>query len=94
MTWSNHPGRYRGLPRGVAHAIRVRDSYTCQMCGRHGDEVDHKINVRAGGTDAPENLQTLCSRCHVAKTSAESARGRSVKRSRLKLPTDRHPGLR
>lgn len=94
MAWSKQADRYRGVPRDVAHRIRVRDSYTCQACGAQGHEVDHKVNVKAGGTDDDHNLHTLCTPCHKAKTAGESRRARAAKRSRLTLPTQRHPGLR
>lgn len=31
-------------------------------------EVDHIVPLSQGGTDAPENLQSLCSDCHALKT--------------------------
>lgn len=48
-----------------------RDAYTCQRCGREGNEVDHIRPKRAGGQDAMDNLQTLCKPCHSAKTQLE-----------------------
>ncbi|WP_370302489.1 HNH endonuclease [Pseudooceanicola sp.] len=52
-----------------------RDSFMCVKCGsRYRLEVDHIEPVR----DAPEkafdmdNLQTLCGRCHGAKTRLEA----------------------
>ena len=46
-----------------------RDSYKCRMCGRSGIEleVDHKIPVAQGGSDALDNLQTLCFDCNRGK---------------------------
>jgi len=52
----------------------------CQPCLRRGhvtpgcNEVDHIINKAQGGDDSPENLQTICTTCHKAKTASE-ARG-------------------
>ena len=58
-----------------------RDNGLCQQCLRdgvvaHGTHVDHIKPRSAGGTDAMDNLQTLCVRCHAAKTLLESMRGR------------------
>jgi 5-methylcytosine-specific restriction protein A len=45
----------------------------CVMCFEKGfitlaTEVDHKVPLFKGGTDAEENLQPLCADCHVDKT--------------------------
>ncbi|WP_436932847.1 HNH endonuclease [Halosimplex halobium] len=51
--------------------IRQRDGFTCRVCGcegaRHEDNelhVDHVIPRKWGGSNQPENLRTLCRRCH------------------------------
>jgi hypothetical protein len=54
------------------HQIFARDNYTCQMCGFHspyGDflEVDHIYPIRYGGSNRPENLQTLGETCNRSK---------------------------
>ena len=48
-----------------------RDRYTCQECGyRKGNKERRQLNVhhviprKEGGADHPENLVTLCKRCH------------------------------
>jgi 5-methylcytosine-specific restriction endonuclease McrA len=43
---------------------------TCNYCGDIGLEVDHVIELAAGGEDSIENLQVLCKNCHKQKTSA------------------------
>jgi len=53
-----------------------RDGYLCQVCLRDGiltnaTEVDHILNKAKGGTDALSNLQSICTKCHKAKTQAE-----------------------
>ena len=49
-----------------------RDGYRCVQCGRRGRlECDHIEPREAGGSDHPDNLQTLCRRCHIAKTRAD-----------------------
>lgn len=60
----------------LRHIILERDDWACVQCGqrRGGLEVDHIEPVR----DAPErafdpmNLQTLCRKCHTAKTRIEA----------------------
>ena len=52
--------------------------HLCQECLKIGrteraTEVDHKIPMAAGGARLdPENLQSLCIRCHSKKTWAEA----------------------
>ena len=66
--------------------ILYRDNFTCQDCGefhafhnRHGMyipiddgqlEVHHIIPVSEGGGDEPENLVTLCKKCHAERHRA------------------------
>ena len=49
--------------------VLKRDRYRCRMCGRSGVEleVDHKIPVAQGGSDALDNLQALCFDCNRGK---------------------------
>ena len=50
--------------------ILRRDNYTCQKCGRYAIvEVDHKIPFSLGGSDANDNLWTLCERCNRGKSN-------------------------
>lgn len=74
--------------RRIVERIKLRDQYTCQLCGRVTDEgeVDHKIPLhpmRPGdpvGTDDDANLQWLCREpCHAEKTIRE--RGGTVRRA-------------
>ena len=65
--------RWRKLRRRIFR----RDGYRCRSCSRPGRlEVDHIIPIASGG-DAwdPDNLQSLCRGCHIAKT-ADEHRGR------------------
>lgn len=78
------------VPTQLRKRILSRDNHTCQKCGVHRSdnvrlEVDHITPVAEGGTDAEENLQVLCSRCHRRKTRSEIQRG--LKR----LQALRHP---
>lgn len=51
--------------------VLKRDGFTCCMCGANGPgvklEVDHIIPVAEGGSDALDNLQTLCFECNRGK---------------------------
>ncbi|CAG4906198.1 HNH endonuclease [Paraburkholderia saeva] len=63
--------------------ILARDNGLCQPCLRDGRitaarHVDHVIAKAEGGTDVDVNLQSICVRCHKAKTAEESARARSI----------------
>ncbi len=52
----------------VAMLIQLRDSFTCQFDGCEATEVlevHHIIPRRAGGSDHPANLITLCRKHHV-----------------------------
>jgi 5-methylcytosine-specific restriction protein A len=58
--------------------VFARDLYTCKHCGRTFPPerlaCDHITPQSQGGTDEPDNLQTLCDgpgSCHEAKTKTE-----------------------
>jgi 5-methylcytosine-specific restriction protein A len=64
--------------------VLKRDHYLCQPCLQKSPViysaaygVDHVIPVSEGGTDDEENLQSICSPCHLTKTQDESNRARS-----------------
>lgn len=47
----------------------ARDSGLCCLCGRPAVLVDHILPIRDGGERLDlDNLQSLCRRCHDAKT--------------------------
>ena len=52
-------------------AIFMRDRFTCQYCGAHGDgvvlHVDHIDPVANGGESCEGNLITACQRCNSGK---------------------------
>lgn len=53
---------------------RIRDDYTCRVCGLRDPEimeVDHHVARFKGGTDDISNLVTLCPNCHRRKTNRE-----------------------
>jgi 5-methylcytosine-specific restriction protein A len=57
----------------------------CLMCGDRATEVDHIIELAAGGTNTIDNVQPLCKECHKAKT----ARFNSVRQK----PSQGHRGV-
>jgi 5-methylcytosine-specific restriction protein A len=61
--------------------ILKRDYHLCQPCLRaerisHASIVDHVTPKAEGGSDEPDNLQTICADCHRVKTQAEANRSR------------------
>lgn len=61
--------------RIIKREIFERDNWTCQECGRdcslearmkegHRIQCHHKRPKKAGGTEDPSNLTTLCASCH------------------------------
>ena len=60
----------------------IRHHPLCVECERQGfteaaTVVDHIIPKVEGGSDSPENLQSLCRFCHARKTAAEVRRRKS-----------------
>lgn len=52
----------------VRQEVYQRDGWKCRGCGRTTDlTVDHIWPYSRGGTNALDNLQTLCSYCNVSK---------------------------
>lgn len=51
----------------------IKEEPFCVKCGRIGRDVDHIKPIEDGGnlTD-PNNLQTLCKKCHIDKTKKEN----------------------
>jgi 5-methylcytosine-specific restriction protein A len=69
----------------VRRAINAVGYARCALCKRVHDatgiEVDHRLPLADGGTNTETNVQPLCKRCHVGKTSAENrARTQKVQR--------------
>lgn len=62
--------------RRIRSRVLERDGYRCTSCGRAGRlEVHHVRPVRHGGSNEPENLRTLCRRCHHAIHQARPTAG-------------------
>ena len=73
--------------RRLVEAVKRRDQYVCQACGRLTDEgeCDHIVPTSKGGKSEVGNLQWLCVECHDSKTRREAleARGLAPKVSRV-----------
>jgi 5-methylcytosine-specific restriction endonuclease McrA len=61
---SGYVARARALPDATRKAVILRDRGSCQSCGAPGTQIDH---IR-GDSGSLDNLQLLCSRCHIEKT--------------------------
>jgi hypothetical protein len=49
----------------IAQEIRIRDNFTCQLCGKkNATDVHHIIPRRIKIDNSPDNLITLCRSCH------------------------------
>ena len=70
--WSNDPNDYGPGWNRIRNEIRVRDHFTCQVCGAvekgEAHHVHHKIPFRSFNSpeeaNRPHNLITLCKNCH------------------------------
>lgn len=71
------PSQWKGMgadhKRGWSKARhrQLRDVPWCEGCGDPAVEVDHVVPRSRGGGNDPENLQSLCRRCHNAKSLRE-----------------------
>ena len=71
------PSRIRTpISEAVRFQVISRDGHKCLSCGltQHDGavlEVDHIIPVSLGGSDALDNLQTLCDRCNRGKSNRD-----------------------
>ena len=54
-----------GIPNGTRRLVYRRDGYQCAMCSdTRGLQIHHAVHRSLGGSDFPENLITLCWKCH------------------------------
>ena len=68
-----HGGLDQRLWKRARRATLERDNWTCQTCGKYGNECDHIQPLHQGGAwYALSNLQILCRICHIEKTRAEN----------------------
>jgi hypothetical protein len=71
LTRRGRKGFYVGYPKefspSLRHRVRRRDKFTCQLCGRHQDQVGtlhvHHIDYDKNNNNA-SNLISLCRVCH------------------------------
>ena len=58
-------GRKKGFLNSQAYVL-CRDNHKCKLCEKNKGvlEVHHMLKVSDGGTNNPENLVTLCEKCH------------------------------
>lgn len=60
------------IPKASRSMVYERDGYRCKACGATENlSLDHIIPVSKGGSDDPQNLQTLCRRCNSVKHKRE-----------------------
>ena len=71
----------------VREYVLMRDKYLCKLCGRPAEHVHHikhlsedNVNDTAISLN-PDNLISLCKRCHDNEHKGEHGRGRVVKES-------------
>ncbi|EKD43052.1 MAG: hypothetical protein ACD_72C00479G0003 [uncultured bacterium] len=61
----------RGINLKLRYEILQRDGSRCVICGKTTKDdilvVDHIVPVVRGGTNSPNNLQTLCRACNHGK---------------------------
>lgn len=55
----------RSVPKDLREQILERDNFRCQSCGDDNHLQVHHIKHRCdGGSNSPDNLITLCEKCH------------------------------
>lgn len=73
MLWASYPERRKRANYEISFKhLRVmvfgRDGYKCNSCGTGRDlTLDHIVPVLSGGSNEPDNLQTLCRSCNSKK---------------------------
>jgi hypothetical protein len=60
--------KYKKRSIALRDYVFRRDGYKCQRCSTTDNLVlDHRASLRNGGTNHPDNLQTLCHSCNCSK---------------------------
>lgn len=68
MRWQRMKAAGGELARSIRSSIFSRDRFQCVLCGDYSDlTIDHILPISGGGTNAIENLRTLCRRCNSRK---------------------------
>ena len=55
----------------VKAQVEKRDGYCCIFCGAPGRGEAHFINRSQGGLGIPQNLLTVCRKCHLLLDNSE-----------------------
>ncbi len=63
----------------------------CFQCGNIATDIDHIIELDAGGSDSIENLQPLCHDCHKIKTALYNAQKATDKKKTVFFGGNVHP---
>ena len=76
MSWRAGRQPDRNQWRRARRAVLDAANWTCQTCGRYGNEVDHITPIDRMAADADlcavEGLQCLCRGCHISKSRGEA----------------------
>lgn len=68
------PSERPTISEKVRRQVYDRDNWSCVACGSGDDlTVDHKLAYSRGGSNALDNLQTLCRSCNSRKADGEVA---------------------
>lgn len=63
-----NPARRNRIPTDVREAVYKRDGFKCVRCGTSNHlSLDHIFPWSLGGSDDPDNLQTMCRPCNSRK---------------------------
>jgi 5-methylcytosine-specific restriction endonuclease McrA len=87
--WWAHYTRYLRSPEWRARraATLARDGGCCRCCGARAAQVHHQTYARVG-EERPEDLISLCARCHKGVHEGRSAR------TRIRTKAERERGKR
>lgn len=58
---------------------KLKANPRCEVCGGVATQVDHIVPLSLGGTHDPANLQSICKRCHMTKSSSEGGKANARK---------------
>jgi 5-methylcytosine-specific restriction endonuclease McrA len=64
MSYKSKRSKACDIPQKVREIVGERDGHCCIVCGRQGVPNAHYISRARGGLGIPQNIVTLCPRCH------------------------------
>ena len=64
MTMKHKKSRATDIPAKTRKIVSERDNGQCIICGNWGRPNAHYISRNDGGLGIPENIVSLCDRCH------------------------------